>query len=479
MFKNKKEKKSKDVSLSNDHPIPPIDGWAKKLENSFTTAEFEKKKIQIGETKATIYYLVGLSDESKIEEIIDELSNDPSHIHDYLENQAKKIHDFIQLERSIIEGDAVWVEEGGTCVYSLHSKNTFQRALVPPTIDNSLKGSKISFVETYETNIGLLRRLIQNRNFKTEEMKIGTDNQSTIAIVHLGGVADDEIVTKVKESLSKIKQDQIINTNELAQLIEEHPISPFPQILTTERPDDAAMYLLKGKVAVILDRSSQVMILPTEFNTYFQSIDDYTNRTLVASFNRLLRWMATFLTLFLPATYIAIVSFNYEIVPLKLIISIGESRATVPFGPLFEALIMELTLEMLREAAIRLPSPISTTVGIVGGIVIGQAAVQAGIVSHIMVIIVATTAISSFIIPNYEMASGLRILRFPIMFMAALFGLVGIAVSAMVILIHLLSLSSFGTSYTTPYSPIQSSFWKDAFIRFPLHKLWKKDGDKT
>jgi spore germination protein len=178
-----------------------------------------------------------------------------------------------------------------------------------------------------------------------------------------------------------------------------------------------------------------------------------------------------FLSTFLPAIYIAVISFNYEIIPLDLLISIGESRERVPFPPIIEALVMEITLEMLREAGIRLPSPIGQTVGIVGGIVIGQAAVQAGIVSNIMVIIVASTAIASFILPSYDMASAIRLLRFPVMIAASMFGLIGIAIALMILVAHLISLESLGTPYGTPFAPVRFSDWKDTLIRLPLWSM--------
>lgn len=204
---------------------------------------------------------------------------------------------------------------------------------------------------------------------------------------------------------------------------------------------------------------------------FFQSIDDYSTRWIIASFTRLLRFLGAVIATVLPAFYIAAISFNYEIIPLRLLLKIGEFRENVPFPPLVEALMMELTLEMLREAGIRLPKPIGKTVGIVGGIVIGQAAVQAGIVSNAMVIVVSLTAIASFIIPNYDMSSAIRIVRFPLMILASLFGVLGIFVGLSVIIGHLLKLESLGTPYGNPISPLRLTDWKDTFIRLPLWKM--------
>jgi spore germination protein len=263
----------------------------------------------------------------------------------------------------------------------------------------------------------------------------------------------------------------ILNTGELSELIEDNPFSPFPQFMMTERPDAVASQIVQGRIAVVVDRSPSVLVGPVTFTSFFQSIDDYSMRWMIASFLRLQRFVGFFIAAFLPAIYIAVISFNYELIPLKLIFSIGESRERVPFPPLAEAMIMEITIEMLREAGIRLPAPIGQTVGIVGGIVIGQAAVQAGIVSNIMVIVVALTAIASFIIPNYDMASGIRLIRFPMMFIASMFGIVGIVIGLMVFIAHLLTLESLGIPFGSPLAPVRFSDWKDTFVRLPLWKM--------
>ncbi|MEV3228867.1 spore germination protein, partial [Paenibacillus larvae] len=205
------------------------------------------------------------------------------------------------------------------------------------------------------------------------------------------------------------------STGELEQFIEDDPYSPFPQLTITERPDTTASHLLQGRVTIVVDRSPGVLIGPMTLTSFFQTTDDYSIRWLVSSFVRMLRFVGAIIAIFAPALYIALVSFHYEVIPLRLLLTIAESRERVPFPPLIEALIMELVLEMLREAAIRLPAPVGQTIGIVGGIVIGQAAVQAGLVSNIMVIVVAITAISSFILPNLELGAGIRLIRFPIM----------------------------------------------------------------
>jgi len=436
------------------------------IHHLFPTADLYEKDLYIGDTPARLFFLSGFIDEQKVDLFINNLK--PDEIEIFVRNNMVSTNKVNEVEKAILAGKSILLFDGDPIAYIYSTEKVPQRNFAPPSIDNSLKGTKIAFVETVNTNIALLRRFITNSDLKVKQKEIGKKNKSKISIIYIDEVVDQKVLTTIDERITNLEADKIINANQLAQLLEENSLSPFPQILTTERPDEAAAQLLVGRVVIILDGSSEVIVLPAPFLAFFKSIDDYSSRTLVASFTRILRLVAIMITLFLPGIYIAIVSFNYEIVPLKLLVSIGESRVKVPFDPLVEAFLMEITLEMLREAGIRLPTPISTTVGVVGGIVIGQAAVQAGIVSNIMVIIVALTAISSFIIPNYEMASSLRIIRFPIMIMASLFGIVGIVVSTMVLVIHILSLKSFTLSYSRPFSPLILNQLKDTAIRAPL-----------
>ncbi|WP_179194917.1 spore germination protein [Bacillus sp. EAC] len=441
------------------------------IHHLFPTADLIEKDLYIGDKPARLFFLSGFIDDQKIDLFINNLKSDEIEI--FVRNNMVSTNKVNEVEKAILAGKSILLFDGDPIAYVYSTEKMPQRNFAPPSIDNSLKGSKIAFVETANTNIALLRRFITNKDLKTKQKEIGKKNKNRISIMYIEEVVDQKLLTALEERITNLDADKIINANQLAQLIEENSLSPFPQILTTERPDEAATQLLIGRVVIILDGSSEVIVLPAPFLAFFKSIDDYSSRTLVATFTRILRLVAIMITLFLPGIYIAIVSFNYEIVPLKLLVSIGESRVRVPFDPLVEAFLMEITLELLREAGIRLPSPISTTVGVVGGIVIGQAAVQAGIVSNIMVIIVALTAISSFIIPNYEMASSIRIIRFPIMVMASLFGIVGIIVSTMVLIIHILSLKSFTLSYSRPFSPVIFNQLMDTVVRAPLNFIWQ------
>ncbi|PFH90533.1 spore germination protein [Bacillus sp. AFS088145] len=442
------------------------------LQSLFPTSDLEIKNILLREKKGVIIYFDCLVNKEKIEQFATNILEYKEDIFQFFYSHTTATTKIEDIEHSLLTGKSVILIDGEVKAFLYTVEDFPKRPFSLPSIDNSIKGSKISFVETIETNLGLLRRLIQSRDLLFKETKIGIKNKTSVTLAYLNNVVKPELVTEIESKLSTIKFDSILNASQLAQMMEKYPFSFFPQLVTTERPDNAAEAIQKGKVVIVLDRSSEVIILPGSFISFFKSIDDSSNRPVITFFIFLLRIIALFITLYLPGIYISIVSFNYEVVPLKLIISIGESRANVPFDPLVEAIIMEITLEMLREAAIRLPTPISTTVGVVGGIVIGQAAVQAGIVSNIMVIVVALTAISSFIIPNYDMASSLRILRFPIMIMASLFGIIGIIASTMIIIAHGLKLSSYHESFSQPFSPMNFKQLKKKFQNSALSILF-------
>lgn len=378
------------------------------------------------------------------------------------------------VENAILLGESALLFEGQTQAWIYSTQGWPQRAIEDPQLESSLKGAHEGFVETGKQNIALIRRYIANKELRILEHTVGQRGQSKIWIMYLNDVAHPDVLQELETRIDQIDVDAVINTGELAQYIEDNPYSPFPQIITTERPDSAVSQLLQGRFVVIVDRSPSAIIAPATFTSFFQSVDDYSMRWQIASFIRLLRFIAFFIAMLLPALYIAVISFNYEIIPLQLLLSIAESRSRVPFPPLLEAILMEITLEMMREAGIRLPAPVGQTIGIVGGIVIGQAAVQAGVVSNIMVIIVASTAIASFILPSYDMGTTVRLLRFPMMLIASLFGIIGIVIGFMTLVAHLTALESLGTPYGSPLAPFRWSDMKDTFIRVPLWNMMKR-----
>ncbi|GAA4834047.1 spore germination protein [Paenibacillus vulneris] len=436
--------------------------------------------IQSTGDEAALVYMNGLSDKNSINNnVIRSLQTgtsggSPGSAPAVTIGYIMKLTRWEDIEQALFQGYSILFTEGLTEVQTFDTQGWPQRSIEDPQIEASLKGAHQGFVETGTQNIAMIRRYIPNRELKIREITVGRRGRTTVSILYLADVAHPEVLKELEDRIRRLDVDAILNTGELEGFIEDNPYSPFPQFLSTERPDAAASQILQGRFAVVVDRSPSVLIGPTTFTSFFQSLDDYSTRWLLATFIRLLRFVGFLVAAFLPALYIAAISFNYEVIPIKLILSIGESRERVPFPPIVEALLMEITLEMLREAGIRLPSPIGQTVGIVGGIVIGQAAVQAGIVSNVMVIVVAATAIASFIIPNYDMASAIRLIRFPMMIIASMFGIVGIVIGLMTLIAHLISLESLGTPYGSPLAPMRFADWKDTFIRVPLWKMTKR-----
>lgn len=380
---------------------------------------------------------------------------------------VKKIRDWSNIEQAILSGKSILFMDGESHAFELDTQGGPQRSIEEPNVESAIKSAHQGFVETMGQNIALVRRYIPSRKLKLKEMSIGERGHIKVSILYIEDVVNKQALHEIEKRIEQVNVDNILTIGELEEFIEDHSFTPFPQFVGTERPDTTASHLLQGRVAVLIDRSSTALVAPVTFISFFQVIDDYSVRWMVSSFVRLMRFAGLIIAVFLPSIYIAMISFHYEVIPLQLILSIGESREKVPFPPIVEALIMELVLEMLREAGLRLPSPLGQTIGIVGGIVIGQAAVQAGIVSNIMVIVVALTAISSFIIPNLELLGGIRLIRFPVMFIASIFGMVGIVISIMVIVVHLISLESLGVPYGSPLTPLYLSDMKDTFIRLP------------
>ncbi|RKN64873.1 spore germination protein [Paenibacillus ginsengarvi] len=434
--------------------------------------QIRRLKVAPDGTDAFLAYLDGLTDKNSVQNTVlhnlmyerrDSGADIPATV------GGAAIASFWQdIEYSILSGQSVLFIQGDTRAYLIDTKGWPQREISDPQLEASLKGAHQGFVETAGQNVALIRRYIANRELIVKQATIGERGKALVYLIYLRDVASEEVIAELESRMKAVSVDAVINTGELAELIEDHVYSPFPQFILTERPDSVASQILQGRIAVVVDRSPSVLVAPASFIAFFQSVDDYSTRWIVASFIRLLRYAAFFVALFLPALYVALISFNYEVIPMELFFSIAETRERVPFTPVVEALLMEITLEMMREAGIRLPSPVGQTVGIVGGIVIGQAAVQAGIVSNIMVIIVAATAIASFIIPSYDMGAAIRLLRFLMMLLAATFGIVGLVVGWMLLIAHLVRLTSLGVPYASPLAPFRFADIKDLFIRFPL-----------
>lgn len=388
--------------------------------------------------------------------------------------QVKQTKYWSEIENALLTGESVLFIDHYKEAYIFDTSDYPKRAVEDSPIEFSLSGAHVGFTESVGDNVALIRQYIQNKELKIKQLTAGRRGNTKISIMYLQDVVNPDLVKELEQRINFLDVDTVINAGTLAEYIEDNPFSPFPQLLLTERPDFAANEIMQGRITVVVDGSPNVIVAPVTFVTFFKTIDDYGSRWMVASFIRIMRYFGFLIAIHLPALYIAVISLHFEVLPLELLLSLGESRERVPFPPFIEAFIMEMILEMLREAGVRLPLRIGQTVGIVGGIVIGQAAVDAGIVSNVMVIVVALTAVASFIIPNYEMGAAVRMVRFPMMILASLFGFVGITIGFMLLIAHFISLKSLGMPYGSPFAPLRFGDWVDAFIRIPHRYITKR-----
>ncbi len=367
----------------------------------------------------------------------------------------------------ILSGGAILIIDGLNNAFTVDIRSFEQRSITEPDAEILVRGPREGFTENIKTNIVLIRRKLKSRNLIIKSLEIGRETTTKVSIVYLQGIASPEIVDEVLQRLKRIDIDGVLESNYLEEFIEDNPYSPFPQIMHTERPDRVTAGLLEGRIAVITDGTPVVLIIPVEISAFLTSPDDYYERYFIGSAFRLLRHIVFIASLLLPSFFIAITTFHQEMIPPKLILSIASYRAGVPFALLTEALLMEFTFEVLREAGTRLPRSVGSAVSIVGALVIGQAAVQAGLVSPLMVIIVAFTGIASFSIPAFNLGLSFRLLRFPFMLLAGTLGLLGVFFGITMLCIHITSLRSFGMPYTSSLAPMQLKNLKDIFIRLP------------
>ncbi|MEW9700534.1 spore germination protein [Paenibacillus sp. SI8] len=400
--------------------------------------------------------------------------NPPSLLFDFIKRKAvtlteiRTFRNWNELMLAIISGETVILIDGCEEAISGCTRGGEMRAISEPSTQVVIRGPKDSFTESLTTNLSLIRRRIQSPNLWIETMRIGRVTQTNTAIVYINGIITDELVQEVKQRLSKIDIDGILDTGNVEEYIQDQTFTPFPTLFNTERPDSVAGNLLEGRIAILVDGSPFVLIAPTVFAQFFQSPEDYFHRYDIASFIRLLRYASFFISLTAPSIYIAAITFHQEMIPTTLLINLAASREGVPLPALIEAISMEISFEVLREAGIRMPRAVGQAVSIVGALVLGQAAVQAGIVSPAMVIIVAITGIASFSTPSYDVAISARLIRFALMILAASFGFYGITLGLIILVAHMNGIRSFGIPYLAPFSPFILKDQKDAIFRFPL-----------
>lgn len=458
--------------------------------------DISQQDFKIGKKiSATLFFIEGLCKKDTLEEELVkplmQLSGDEikrlfstdsvdSFINEIISFSVNVYDSFDEAILPLMSGHALLVIEGKKKLIMLDTRGFEQRGIEEPQTEVMVRGPRDGFNETLNTNIVLIRRRIRDPNLTIQLGEVGRRTKKEFALVYIKGITNEDLVEEMRYRLSCVDIDDIPETGTIEQLIEDNVLSPFPQILHTERPDRTASALINGQVIILLDGTPFSLIAPVTLHQLLKSPEDYYERWHIGTLVRILRWAASFVALFLPAIYIAMVSFHHGMIPTTMALSMAGGREGVPFPSFVEAILMETTLELLREAGIRLPRPVGQTIGIVGGLVIGEAAVQAGIVSPIMVIIVAVTAIASFALPSYNVSIAYRILRFLLMIAASIFGLFGIIAVYIAINIHLVGLRSFGSYYLSPFAPYRFVDWLDLVVRAPLSLLRSRtDEPKT
>ncbi|MUT67474.1 spore germination protein [Paenibacillus sp. NEAU-GSW1] len=426
--------------------------------------------------QALIVYFGGLSDTKMLDEHViaplKTIGSDNEHGWDAIlplitVSSSQPVRTVQKLADELGSGNPVLLLDGQAAAVSFSLPLWHMRPIEEPQAETVVRGPREGFVETIQVNASMLRRKLQSPAFKLHRMSIGRYTKTQCAIAYIEGIVDPGLVTEMQQRLSQIDSDSILDSNHIEEWIEDNPMSIFPQLQATERPDVVASSLLEGRVAVLINGTPFSLIAPATLLSMMQSPEDYSQRSFVSTGIRWLRLLISFIALFMPSIYVAVLSFHQEMVPTTLLLTISKSREQIPFPALIEALLMEVTFEALREAGIRLPKQVGSAVSIVGALVIGQAAISSGIVSSPMVMVVAITGVASFLIPNYSLGLAVRLIRFPVMLCAGVLGLYGIVLAALFILVHLLSLRSFGVPYLTPLAPVQFEQFKDTLIRAP------------
>ncbi|OIU71398.1 spore germination protein [Rossellomorea aquimaris] len=479
-FEKKNKRKVKQLIPSEEGQTITLDEKIDKIRSGlYYTEDLKVRELTFNEKSMFILFVDSVIDNKNLQTYVIQPVN---------EKREGKLENVISANAIILASgieEALSAMVDGHCLILSEGSEDMHLVCLPkvdqdtkePINEKVIRGSHQGFQESITKNIHYIRERISNPRVTVKYANIGETTNTKYALVYISELTNPELLATIENRISYINADSIQSPGFFEEFLEDDSFSPFPQFLNTERPDRVAANLMEGRVALVMEGSPTVLIFPVTFFSFLQTTEDYNNRSFISSFFRIVRLFSFVLALCLPAFYIAVISFNYEIIPVEIIFSIKSSLEYVPFPPLIEAAIMQLTLELLREASIRLPNPIAQTIGVVGGLVIGTAVVEANLVSNTMVIVVAITAISSFVIPSNELSTSLRILGFPLMLMAAIFGIYGIVIGLMLIFIHLTKLKSLGNYYLYPIAPLDVGRLKDTLIRLPIWMIKTRPKD--
>ena len=401
----------------------------------------------------------------------------PGQIQDFIRNNSlgiadvKKLEDMEEAVKALLTGDAVFFIDGYDKAMKISSKGYPSIGVSEAESEKVLRGSREGFSDSVKTNSALIRKRIRDTRLKVGETTIGLRSRTTVHILYIEDIVQEELLEKIQTRLEEYEVDGILDSGMLEQMTDENWLSPFPQNQTTERPDRAALELLNGKVVLLCDNSPEALIMPGTFSGFMESSEDWYHHFEMVSFLRILRYLALITATLLPGLYLAVIRFHTQILPGNLILSFAEAREGVPFSSVTELIFLELSFELIREAGVRVPGALGNAIGIVGGLIIGQAAVSANLVSPIVVMIVALTALGSMVIPDEEFASAFRLLKYMFLFLGGYLGMYGIVLGIYVTVSHLAGLLSFGLPYLSPFVKKESQdHTGEGVLRIPFMK---------
>ncbi|MFD9625928.1 spore germination protein [Peribacillus muralis] len=387
----------------------------------------------------------------------------------------KETKDIKVIQRLILSGSIMIQYKTGaeTCLMIPCAQDVKRKTSIPES-EYTVAGPKEAFVESLDTNLNLIRNRLPIPELQAKEFRVGSISQTRLVVLYIDGIVNQQIVDTVTQRISDIEYDTIVDISFVGQMITDNRNSMFPQLIDTERPDHLASVLSEGKIGIMLDGSPHALVGPNTIISFFSSFEDYFQIWNLGTSFRLIRLFAVLFSIFSSPLYVAVITYHYQVIPTNLLPILISSRGVIPFPPILEAIVLEGTIELLREAAVRLPAKVGSTIGIVGGIVIGTAAVEAGFVSNVLLMLVALAALASFTMPIYQISNTIRLIRFPFLLAAQLYGLFGLALCSAFILCHLLKLKSLGSPYMEPLYPMRFDDFKDSLIRLPFSKQIKR-----
>lgn len=439
----------------------------------------------INNIKIDIIYNEVLTDQDKMSNFIyrsldhiEKIYQEKELLYDVIKNnisniKIKEINNYQDICKYLNNGFVILLIEDDYSL-ALEVKKNLTRSIEKPMTETTIRGAMDSFTENIETNIGLIKRRLKTNKLWNEDMELGKYTKNKISILTIKGLTDSKIKDNIINKLNSLEIDGVTDAGTLKHLIDNETKTIFPTSITTERPDKVVSSLLRGKTVIIIDNCPFVLIMPVDINDFFLSQDDKDSNYINNSLTRILRYLAFSITVLTPGIYIALTTFNQEMIPLELLTSFASQRSTVPFPAFFEALLMFVSFEILRESDYRIPNVSNSALSIVGALILGEAAVNAGIVSPIMIIIVAITAISALVIVEPELSNAIKWYRILFMLGGTTIGIFGIFIVFIIFTTNLCSINSYGKSFTMPFTPINSDI-KNSIIKFPLLKRNKRN----